>query len=172
MPVSADLIERIFEWGTSCEDDCENELKALIAEWPRGERPNQLVSADSMLGEGKLGTVVARSGNDYNYQLLVHVHNADAIGRKLDPEKKWGKLFNMGGIPGIGIGSRLTRGLSNTGSAVGSGVATVASGVGKTAFCTATLGTGRGCPLSIYGGRRTRRRKNKKNKSKKSRRRH
>jgi hypothetical protein len=160
MPVSRDLIDRIFEWGTTCEDDCENELKALIAEWPRGEKPNQLVSADNMVGEGKLGTVVARSGMDDNYQLLVHVHNADEIGRELDPEKKWGKLFNMGGIPGIGIGARLTRGLTNT--AVGT--AKVAHAVS----CAASFYTAPGC----HGGRRTRRRKNKKNKNKKSRRRH
>jgi hypothetical protein len=166
MPVSSKLIKRIFDWGTKCsvDDDCENKLKALIAEWPRGEKPSQLVSPDSQFGEGKLGTVVARSGHDTNYQLLVHVHNADNIGRTIDPEKKWGKLFGMGGIPGIGIASRLSRGLSNTGSAV-------ASGVGTAAYCTATLGKGRGCVFE-YGGRRTRRRKNKKNKNKKSRRRH
>jgi len=170
MPVDPMLVKRVFEWGTTCTKNCQQNLTALIAEWPVGEKPSQLVSTDSMMGEGKLGTVVARSGKDENYQLLVHVHNADSIGKQIDPEKKWGKLFNMGGIPGIGIGSRLSRGLSNTGSAVGSGVSTT----GFLAMCMATAGFGPGCAEAgqIGRGKRTRRRMNRKNKNKKSRRRH
>ena len=177
MTVSSDLIERIFDWGKNCTKNCKTKLKALIAEWPTGEKPSQLVSPGSMVGEGKLGTVVARSGNNITYDLLVNVHNADSIGREIDPEKKWGKLFNMGGIPGIGIGARLTRGLSNTGSAVGSGVASGLKGSAFVAMCLSTAGYGHGCRErglhgSWIGGKKTRKRKNKKNKNKKSRRKH
>jgi hypothetical protein len=164
MPVDPKLIKRIFQWGTMCTKNCQQKLTDLIAEWPVGEKPSQLVSPDSMMGEGKLGTVVARSGKDDNYQLLVHVHNADSIGKQIDPTKKWGKLFNMGGIPGIGIGSRLSRGLTNTTAAVATGTATAV----KAGVCLGSLGTSYAC----HGGKRTRRRMNRKNKNKKSRRRH
>ena len=168
MPVDPKLIKKVFQWGTMCTKNCQQKLTAIIAEWPEGEKPSQLVSPDSMVGEGKLGTVVARKGMNENYELLVHVHNADAIGKQIDPTKKWGKLFNMGGIPGIGIGSRLSRGVSNTGSAVGSGVAAGASTVGFVAMCAATAGFGPGCAEAgqIGRARKTRKRMNRKNKNK------
>ena len=107
MPVSLDLINRIFEWTKCYKNNCKSKLKALIAEWPQGESPSQLVKEGD-----KLGHIAARLKQyNNNYELLVHVHNADSIGRELDPEKKWGKLFNMGGIPGVGIGSAFTRGV-------------------------------------------------------------
>ena len=109
MPVDPDLIDRIFEWN-SCEKNCKTKLKALIAEWPQGESPSQLINSDGL----KLGTEAASlSEYNNNYDILVHVHNADSVGRELDPTKKWGKLFNMGGIPGVGIGARISRGVSS-----------------------------------------------------------
>jgi len=113
------------------------QLKALIERWPADAKPAQLkLPQDSTVtwatGSDKLGVFLAdkiakaavgtepnnnnRVNAALNYDLLVHVHNHDYIGKFIDPQKKWGKTLNMGGIPGIGIGSRVTRGITSVAS--------------------------------------------------------
>jgi hypothetical protein len=171
------LLREIFDWGAKCTKNCKQKLTGLIERWPQGAKPAQLINPDATSYTGtdtKLGTYLARLQTDTansNYELLVHVHNHDAIGAEIDPMKKWGKTLNMGGIPGIGIGARLTRLGSNVGYGATVGTAkTVGVGVGlvgKAAMCHATFGTGPGCygqTFGSYGGRKTRRSRGKKSK--------
>lgn len=173
--VDPTLLREIFKWGSECTKNCKEKLKALIARWPKGAKPAQLINPDTTSYTGtdtKLGTYLARLGTstaNSNYDLLVHVHNHDNTGAEIDPEKKWGKTLNMGGIPGIGIGARLTRLGSNVayGSSIGvAGAAlTGAALVGKAAYCRATLGYGEGCYGQTFGGgRKTRNSRGKKGK--------
>jgi hypothetical protein len=152
------LLREIFKWGATCTKNCKEKLKDLIARWPKDAKPAQLINPDTTSYTGtdtKLGTYIARLGTttaNNNYEILVHVHNHDAEGATIDPEKKWGKTLNMGGIPGIGIGARLTRGLTN---------ATVGTAVG-----TAKVIHGISCigPMGCLGGRKTRRSRGKRSK--------
>lgn len=139
--VDRNTLNDIFRWAEFCnhaEEPCMGQLKALIDRWPADARPTQLkLPQDSLVtwaaGSDKLGVFLAdkiakakvgtepnnnnRVNAALNYELLVHVHNHDYIGKFIDPQKKWGKTLNMGGIPGIGIGSRITRGITSVVSA-------------------------------------------------------
>ena len=157
------LIREIFKWGEKCTKNCDMKLKGLIERWPDGAKPAQLINPDaaSLLGtDGKLGTYLARLDTpiaNKNYEILVHVHNHDSTGAIIDPKKKWGKTLNMGGIPGIGIGARLSRGVGSAGYGVGA-AAVAAAPAAHALHCTATGYMGVGCG----GGRKTRRARGKK----------
>jgi hypothetical protein len=139
--VDRNSLNAIFRWAEFCnhaEEACMGQLKVLIKNWPADAKPAQLkLPQDSditwLAGSDKLGVFLAdkiakakvgtdpnnnnRVNAELNYDLLVHVHNHDYIGKFIDPQKKWGKTLNMGGIPGIGVGSRITRGITSVVSA-------------------------------------------------------
>lgn len=161
--VNPKLLREIFKWGATCDKNCATKLKSLIEKWPKGAKPAQLINPDatSLTGtDTKLGTYLARLGTttaNNNYAILVEVHNHSTKGAEIDPEKKWGKTLNMGGIPGIGIGARLSRGASNVGYGLGKAGMFVGQGLHAT-HCAATGYMGIGCK----GGRKTRRARGKK----------
>jgi hypothetical protein len=150
------LLKEIFKWGETCTKNCDMELKSLIERWPDGAKPAQLLHPV----HGNLGTYLAGLGtpiSNKNYEILVHVHNHDSTGAMIDPKKKWGKTLNMGGIPGVGVGARLSRGLGSAAYTAGS----AALATGRGIHAVHCFGTGYMSPF-CRGGRKTRRARGKK----------